>query len=477
MIGWIVEKDEQVWFGRTEVAQVAPRWTTRASVMSRAKLPAARGRRPSATVAWWTGRAGRPREAAWKRSGQSDRPRPSPVATFSPRPRLSLGGAPVSCRKHVVERRPAQPEIAHRDFPPCGAPRPHPRSSSSPSRGCRKCQLREPASPGSGSPQPIPGKRGPSLVALGGAHPARPPGICPPTRSLSSLPRCPERSSRPWSITANLARRADLPPRGYWVGEQKRRPPRGRARRTTDQILIAAARIPARSVGSSQEQQRAGRVRRVDCEVEDGPPHPTGVRARAQAIGGVSQVEAVEQLVGPSASIPRPRGRTGAPNIWRFSRPVSISSTAANWPVSPNSSPHRPAASVDPRSAAKYLGPSGVRSEPAWPSTRTRVVLPPRRSVPNRPKNRGLLHTSRSTPASAVVVRKRLTTTLDVDSRIRHHSPSEMMRLDRGNLRDHWVRALQSVALSARARRGISRAGRPTQKRRGRSPSSSSAVF
>ena len=84
-------------------------------------------------------------------------------------------------------------------------------------------------------------------------------------------------------------------------GEQKRGP-------LADELahdrpdLIAAARIQPRRRLVQEQHARAGQQARGEVETS---PHPTGVRAR-RAVGGVRQVEALEQLVRTPASI---RGR------------------------------------------------------------------------------------------------------------------------------------------------------------------------
>ena len=100
------------------------------------------------------------------------------------------------------------------------------------------------------------------------------------------------------------------------------------------------------------------------------------------------------------------------------SRPVSISSTAANCPVSPMSS-RTPAASWT-TSRPSTLGPSGIRSEQR--GQRADEGRLPRAVRSQQAKDSGLLDVQ-------VDPRKRrrrpeaLDHTLDMDGRIRHHSP------------------------------------------------------
>jgi len=120
---------------------------------------------------------------------------PSPVATPAP---FSLGGAPVSCRNtsSSVGRR------SPRSLTAISALRSAEAASSiisRPSRGAGSvsCASR---SPGSGSPQPIPASATRAL-SRSAALTSSISRICPPTRSLSSLP-VPWAITRPWSITA-----------------------------------------------------------------------------------------------------------------------------------------------------------------------------------------------------------------------------------------------------------------------------------
>ena len=80
--------------------------------------------------------------------------------------------------------------------------------------------------------------------------------------------------------------------------------------------------------------------------------------------------------------------------------------------------------------AAKHLGPSGVRSEQRGQHPDEGRL--PRAVRSQQPKDRGLLDIEVD-PSKRRGRPKALDHTLDVDSRIRHHSLSEMMRADRGN--------------------------------------------
>ena len=186
MIGWIVEKMSRSGW-RTKWRRLRP-LTTRASVTS---WRSSRGeRRRHHGGCFGVGRA-----AARARSART--PSPSCVAGDAPVP-FSLGGAPVSCRKtsSSVGRR------SPRSLTAISARRSAEAASSiisRPSRGAGSvsCASR---SPGSGSPQPIPASAARALSRCAGliSSTSR---ICPPTRSLSSLP-VPCAITRPWSITA-----------------------------------------------------------------------------------------------------------------------------------------------------------------------------------------------------------------------------------------------------------------------------------
>ena len=182
--------------------------------------------------------------------------------------------------------------------------------------------------------------------------------------------------------------------------------------RTTDQISLRL-RGSSPVVGSSRNSTR-GRVSRLDARSRRRRIPPEYVRAGRSAASARSKRSSSSFARRRASAAERSNRR---PNIWRFSRPVSISSTAANWPVSPNSS-RTPAASWTTSRPNTSARPASGASNVA--STRTRVVFPAPFG-PNSPKTVPS-STSRSTPASAVVVPKRLTTpsTWTAESGITH---------------------------------------------------------
>ncbi len=184
--------------------------------------------------------------------------------------------------------------------------------------------------------------------------------------------------------------------------------------RTTDQISLRL-RGSSPVVGSSKNSTR-GRVSRLDARSRRRRIPPEYVRAGRSAASASSK---------RSSSTPARRRASAAersnrrPNIWRFSRPVSISSTAANWPVSPNSS-RTPAASWTtsrPNTSAR----PGVRSEQRGQHPDKRRL--PRAVRSQQPKDRALLDIQVD-PSKRRRRPEALDHTLDMNSRIRHHSRS-----------------------------------------------------
>ena len=68
-------------------------------------------------------------------------------------------------------------------------------------------------------------------------------------------------------------------------------------------------------------------------EVEPAP-HPAGV-ALHDPVGGVGELEPLEQLGGPGLAPRGGAGRESSPTITRFCRPVRSSSSVASWAVTP----------------------------------------------------------------------------------------------------------------------------------------------
>jgi len=203
-----------------------------------------------------------------------------------------------------------------------------------------------------------------------------------------------------------------------------------------------------------------------------------------QAVGGIIPGRSARAARWPVGEHPRPERSNRAPEHLEVLPTVRISFDRRELAGQPQQLPH-PRGVVDDV-AAKHLGASGGPERAAWPAP-GRGSSSPHRSV-QQPKDRGLSSTSRSTPASAVVVRKRLTTPLDIDGRIRHHSLSERMSQGKRMLicgdqprRPSGRREPATGRISDRASplaQGAGVAGRPTPPRTPRrSPSSSSAVF
>ena len=81
-------------------------------------------------------------------------------------------------------------------------------------------------------------------------------------------------------------------------GEQKRGPVADELAHSRPDLNAAARIEPRRRL---VQEQHPGAGQQARCEVETSP-HPTGVRAR-ETVGGISQVEALEQRGRPPASI------------------------------------------------------------------------------------------------------------------------------------------------------------------------------
>ena len=327
---------------------------------------------------------------------------------FSPRPVLARRRA-CQLQKHVVERRPAQPEIAHRDLRLAerrGRILDH--LEAIPRR--RKRQLREPLAR-LRLTATNPGQRRPCIVPFRRAH----------QLDLQDLPADPVLELAPRALRDHptVVDHGDL--LGELIcllevlgGEQKRRP-------LADELahdrpdLVAAARIqPGRRLVQEQHA-RAGQQARREVETS---PHPTGVRAR-RAVGGVSQVEALEQLVRPPASL-RGREVEQAPEHLEVLPAGQHLVDRRELAGQPQQLPH-PRGVVDDV-AAKHLGPSGVRSEQRGQHPDEGRL--PRAVRSEQPKDRGLLDIQVD-PSKRRGRPKALDHTLDMDSRIRHHSLSE----------------------------------------------------
>ena len=256
--------------------------------------------------------------------------------------------------------------------------------------------IRSGRSPSSGSPQPTRASaaRASSCCAARASSTSR---ICPPTRSLSSLP-VPCAITRPWSMTAIWSASWSASSR-YWVVNRTVVPSRTSSRTTAQIWLRLRGSSPA--VGSSRKRMR-GSLRRLEARSSRRRIPPEYVRAGRSPASTRSKRSSNSPARCRASARERPNRR---PNISRFSRPVRISSTAANCPVRPSNS--RTAAgsraTSSPRTSARpESGTSSVAR------TRTRVVLPAPLG-PSRP-NTAPSGTTRSTPASATVAPKRLVT-------------------------------------------------------------------
>jgi len=173
--------------------------------------------------------------------------------------------------------------------------------------------------------------------------------------------------------------------------------------RTTAQIWLRL-RGSSPAVGSSRKRIR-GSLRRLEARSSRRRIPPEYVRAGRSAASTRSKRSSNSPARRRASARDRPNRR---PNISRFSRPVRISSTAANCPVRPSSSRTAEGSRTTSRPRTSARPASGTSSVAR---TRTRVVLPAPFG-PSRP-NTAPSGTARSTPASATVAPKRLVTPLD----------------------------------------------------------------
>ena len=153
-----------------------------------------------------------------------------------------------------------------------------------------------------------------------------------------------------------------------------------------------AARVQAGRRLVEEEHRRLGDERRREVEP---PAHAAGV-GLGRAVGGVDEVEALEQLAPRALGLGRAACRRAGRPSSRFSSPVRFSSTAAYWPASPICSRSRAASRTTSSPATRALPASGLSSVV---STRTAVVLP----APFGPSSPSTVPgaASRSTPSSA----------------------------------------------------------------------------
>ena len=191
--------------------------------------------------------------------------------------------------------------------------------------------------------------------------------------------------------------------------EQQRRPPPAPARAPPTRSQYGYA-DPDRSSAHPRTTRADGSASSTRGRAVAASPR---VGAR-RTVGRVSQLETLEQLTRPPASI-RGREIEQPPEHLEVFRPVSISSTAANWPVNPRSSrtpaasrtTSRPKTSAVPASGASNV--ASTRTSVVFPAPSDRAAqkrFPPRH--PNRPSKR-----RRSPPGP-----KALDHTLDVDGRM-----------------------------------------------------------
>ena len=330
------------------------------------------------------------------------------------RPILARRGA-RQLEKHVVERRPAQPEIAHRDSRLAqrgGGLLDH----LEPIPWRRKRQLREPVArlgrtatdPGQRLPGPVPLRRADQL-------------------EFQDLPADPvlELAPGPLRDHPTVIDHGDLLRELICLlevlsGQQERRP-------LADELahdrpnLDAAARIEAGRRLVQEQHARAGQQTRRQVET---PPHTTGVRAGG-AVGGVSQIEALQQLVRPRASI---RGREVKQPPEHFEVLPAGQDLVDRGKLAGQPQKLTDARGVVDDVVAENLGPSGVRSEQRGQHPNERRLPGAVRS--EQTKDGGLLDVQVD-PRKRGGRPKALDQTLDMDSRISGHSPSSNASPDR----------------------------------------------
>ena len=160
--------------------------------------------------------------------------------------------------------------------------------------------------------------------------------------------------TRPWSITAIRSASSSASSR-YWVVSRIVVPSRTSSRTIAQISLRLRGSSPV--VGSSRNRIR-GRVSRLDARSSRRRIPPEYVRAGRSAASASSKRSSSSAARRRASSRERSNRR---PNISRFSRPVRISSTAANCPVSPSSS--RTAAGLVHHVAPEDLGAPRVGRE------------------------------------------------------------------------------------------------------------------
>jgi hypothetical protein len=197
-------------------------------------------------------------------------------------------------QEHVVERWPAQSEIAHGDLRLAEC-RGRSLDHLEPVARRRKRQLIEPVA-GLRVTATDSRQRGPRVVAFCRVHQLDFQDL--PTDPVLELAPCPLRDHPPVVDHRDLL--GELICLLEVLGrEQKRRPlPDELAHDRPD--LDAAARIqPGRGLVQEKHARASQEAR---CEVQ-ASPHPTRV-CPGRTVGGISQVEALEQLVRPPAGVP-----------------------------------------------------------------------------------------------------------------------------------------------------------------------------
>ena len=188
----------------------------------------------------------------------------------------------------------------------------------------------------------------------------------PPTWSLSSS-EVPSAITLPWSITTIRSARRSASSR-YWVVSRTVVPAAVRASIVSH---IDRRLTGSRPVVGSSRYRTGGRNHERGTEVQ-APAHAAGVGLR-RALGGVDEVEALEQLVRPLARARSCSGGTAGRPSPRFSKPVRFSSTAAYWPARPILARSAAACLTTSRPTTRACPPSGCSSVDRM---RTAVVLP-----------------------------------------------------------------------------------------------------
>ena len=164
----------------------------------------------------------------------------------------------------------------------------------------------------------------------------------------------PSAMTRPWSMTASVLASRSASSR-YWVVRSTVVPPPTRLLDDLPQVVAALGVEPG---GRLVEEEHGGPGHQGGGQVE--PPAHAARVGLERAVAGVGQVELAEQLDGPAGRRTERSRWLRLPTIWRFSRPVRFSSTAAYWPARPI----RRADQCRPSSARRGRAPGPCRRRP-----------------------------------------------------------------------------------------------------------------